>query len=172
MKSFLRSLIQALAIAMILALLVRTVVRVYQIPSDSMEPTLFAGDHIVATRYWTDEPARGDIVVFHSPEPPHERLIKRIVGVPGDLVDTHNGRVRIGGHVIAEPYARDAGKSDPIAPLIVPPGTFYVLGDNRSVSLDSRQWGPLPRDLIIGRARVVLWSSGNSRGGRIFKWID
>lgn len=149
----------------------RTAVRFYAIPSESMEPTLKAGDRIVASRYWSDRPARGDIVIFRSPSSPSEWVVKRVVGVPGDLIEAKEGKLRRGGVSIAEPYLSGTTSTTGIAPLIVPPDCYYVLGDNRGDSFDSRQWGAIPRGLIAGRARVVLWSS-RSDSRRIFKWIE
>src|SRR5207245_9733614 len=101
----------------------------------SMEPTLQPGDQLVVTPYRCELPKRGDVIVFHSPIHSEELLIKRIAGVAGDLVEGRDGR------------------------LIVPAGCYFVLGDNRANSFDSRQWGVLSRNLIVGRARLVLWSS-------------
>jgi signal peptidase I len=130
-----RLIAQPIVIALVLALGVRSAVRIYSIPSGSMEPTLQVGDHIVVTAYHSELPRRGDVVVFHSPVDPAELLVKRITGVAGDLVEGRNGQ------------------------LIVPAGCYFVLGDNRANSFDSRQWGVLSRNLIVGRARLVLWSS-------------
>jgi signal peptidase I len=138
MKTF-RMIVQPIAIAFVLALLVRSAVRIYSIPSGSMEPTLEIGDHIAVTPYRFAEPQRGDVIVFRSPLKTDELMVKRIAGVAGDLVEGNQGK------------------------LIVPRDCFFVLGDNRANSLDSRQWGVLSRNLIVGRARLVIWSSGAGR---------
>ncbi len=130
-----RLIAQPILVALVLAFGVRNAVRIYAIPSTSMAPTLQAGDHIVVTPYHSALPKRGDVIVFHSPLNADELLVKRIRGVAGDLVEGQQGR------------------------LIVPAGCYFVLGDNRANSFDSRQWGVLSRDLIVGRARLVLWSS-------------
>jgi signal peptidase I len=134
-----------------------------------MQPTLMAGDLIAVTPYWTDQPARGDVVVFQSPANPRERIVKRVVAVQGDLVDAEAGVVRIGRHALTETYVTPGTRTDDIAPQLVPSSHFFVLGDNRPVALDSRRWGPIPRSMVIGRARLVLWSSARHR---IFKWIE
>lgn len=156
-KSLLRLVCEPIAIALLLALAVRSVVRVYAVPSASMQPTLLPGDHIAVTPYrFGSAPARGDVVVFHSPLDPSSFVVKRIIATPGELISTAAGRVTIGGHMLAEPYANTAAGTIP--PQIVPAGCFFVMGDNRQSSLDSRSWGVLPDRLIVGRARLVLWS--------------
>ena len=137
-----------------------------------MEPTLLEGDRIVASRYWRGEPERGHIIVFRSLSPAGGWLVKRVVAVPGDLIDSQRGSLRIGGHAIAEPYIREQGRSGEVAPQIVPAGMYFVAGDNRGSSYDSRHWGPVPRERIAGRARLVLWSTNGGRGWRVFKCIE
>ncbi len=163
-KSVLRLMIEPLAIAIVLALAARSLIEIYAIPSDSMEPTLRAGDHILVTPYrFGAAPRRGQVVVFRSPRDPALFVVKRIVAVPGDVVaTTGRGQVTICGRLIPEPYLANGSDSGPIAPQIVPGGCFFVMGDNRRDSLDSRSWGVLPGDLIVGRARLVLWSSAST----------
>ena len=152
MKTF-RLIGQPILIAMVLALGVRSAVRILAIPTPSMEPTLRVGDHIVVTPYRTSLPQRGDVIVFHSPVSRDELLVKRIVAIPGDLVEMRERHLFVSGH--------EAGEAGAVVPQIVPAECYFVLGDNRTNSYDSRQWGVLSRDLIIGRARLVLWSSGS-----------
>lgn len=155
-----RTVAQPLLVAIALALGVRSAIRIYSIPTASMTPTLQVGDHIVVTPYLGATPERGDVVVFRSPASRNELLVKRIVAVPGDLVETHGGRLFVRGHAAAEPYIIGPTSTGTIASQVVPPGCFFVLGDNRPNSFDSRQWGVLPAEFVIGRARMVLWSSG------------
>jgi signal peptidase I len=143
----LRLILTPLAIAMALAFAARTAVHIYAIPSHSMEPTLRVGDRIVVTKYH-GAPQRGDVIVFHAPASSNELMVKRIAGTPGDAVEAGAGRV-----------------------VIVPAGCYFVVGDNRQDSFDSRNWGPLPRDLIVGRARLVLWSSVAATHDRLFRLI-
>jgi signal peptidase I len=189
-KSLLRLLLQPIGIAAGIAVAVRCAVHIYSIPSASMAPTLQAGDHIVVTRYVASEPSRGDVIVFQSLLQPDELLVKRIVGEPGDLVDSRLGRLRIGGHTAPEPYVLHQAATGAIEPIIVPANSYYVLGDNREDSLDSRSWGVVPRDRIVGKARLVLWSQLGDDGvvralgegptdnaslagrGRLFKWVE
>jgi len=132
----LRLIAQPILIALLLALGVRSAVRIYAIPSGSMEPTLQVGDHIAVIPYRGGEPQRGDVIVFRSPVNADDLMVKRIAGVAGDLVEGSQGK------------------------LIVPRDCYFVLGDNRTNSFDSRNWGVLSRTLIVGRARMILWSSG------------
>lgn len=151
----LKLIVQPLAIAIVLAAAVRSFVHIYAIPSASMSPTLDVGDHIVVTAYpHAAQPQRGDIVVFRAPRS-NDVVVKRVIATPGDLIESRNGRVIISGHALAEPYLRAPASSGEIAAQIIPAGCYFVMGDNRADSLDSRSWGVLPRERIIGRAHIV-----------------
>ena len=192
-KSVFRTIVEPLGIAIALAAVVRGAIHLYVIPSRSMAPTLEVGDEIVVTRYFASNPERGHVVVFRSPADSRELIVKRIVGLPGDLVDSRLGRVRVGGYTLAEPYLLQQAMSGAIQTQLVPRDSYFVLGDNRDDSLDSRSWGVVPRDRIVGRARLVLWSStiaggeaaasassarpdvrepATGRTRRVFKWIE
>lgn len=192
-KPLVRTILEPIAIAVALALLVRSAVHVYSVPSRSMAPTVEAGDTILVTPYFfSSQPQRGEVIVFESPIEPNELMVKRVVAVAGDLVDSRLGRVRLGGHTLSEPYLARPASSGAIAAQIVPAETYFVMGDNRDESLDSRSWGVVPQALVVGRARVVLWSSTprvggtahateqlpwsraslRARGSRLFKWIE
>jgi signal peptidase I len=160
-NSVFRLLLEPLGVAIALALIVRAFVHIYTIPSASMIPTLQAGDHIVVTPYWRDPPKRGDVVVFRSPRN-DQLLVKRIIGTPGDFVQSRAGEVIIGNHVVSEPYLARRAASGEFTAQIVPADCYFVMGDNRASSLDSRSWGVLPRFLIVGKARLVLWSSADT----------
>ncbi|MEA2329797.1 MAG: signal peptidase [Thermoanaerobaculia bacterium] len=164
-KSPLRLIAEPLLISIVLAFGVRAAMRLYVIPSSSMAPTLIPGDHIVVTPYrFGKTPDRGDVIVFRSPRAADELMIKRVIGTPGDLVETRAGRVIVCGHALPEPYVVAQATSGAISPQIIPADSYFVLGDNRADSLDSRSWGVLPRAAVVGRARLVLWSS-DARGG-------
>jgi len=126
-----------------------------------MTPALQSGDQIIVTPYRFAQPDHGDVVVFRSPLRADELMVKRIIATPGDLIETHAGRVFVGGHALAEPYVARQAASGTIAPQIIPANCYFVAGDNRDDSLDSRNWGVLPRNLIVGRARWILWSWGD-----------
>lgn len=164
-KSAIRLIIEPMAIAIALAFLVRATIRIYVIPSFSMAPTLVAGDHIVVTPYrFRSEPQAGDVIVFRSPHAAGELMVKRVIGTPGDLVETREGRVIVRGHALAESYLAAQASTGLIPPQLIPAGSYFVLGDNRSDSLDSRSWGLLPRADVLGRARLILWSSSRGVG--------
>ena len=159
--------LEPLLVIAALALLARSaLVGVYSIPSASMAPTLQVGDHILVTSYrWPfadHRPKRGDVVVFRGPGPSDEVLVKRVVGTPGDLVDAAGGSVRVGGHTLTEPYLLQRAMSGAVSAQIVPAQSYFVMGDNRAHSYDSRSWGAVPADHIIGKVRWVLWSSADA----------
>lgn len=160
-NSLLRVVLEPLGIAVVLALVARSFVHIYTIPSASMVPTLRAGDQILVTSYLRRPPARGDVVVFHAPSG-EDLMIKRIVAEPGDLIETRMGNVVVGGHSVPEQYIAERGTSGVIPAQIVPSDCYFVMGDNRGDSLDSRTWGVVRRESIVGRARLVLWSSAAS----------
>ena len=189
-KSAARLVAEPLLVAIVLAFAVRATARIYSIPSSSMAPTLTAGDHILVTHYRGDEPARGDVVVFQVIDG-RGLAVKRVVGVPGDLIQSKSGKVVIGGHTFSEPYLAAHAHSGHIAPQLIPAGHLFVMGDNRQDSFDSRHWGPLPATRVVGRARMILWSSPTMadqahatsvsdevasaesvRRPRVFKWIE
>jgi signal peptidase I len=152
------------------------IVKPYRIPSASMEPTLRAGDRVLVARfvYRLHDPRRGDIIVFHPPGAGNQPIrnaktqasvyfIKRIIGLPGETVQGHNGVVSIctaphvGCHGLKEPYlAKNSGMTD-FGPVQIPAGRYFMMGDNRAVSDDSRDWGTLPRANIIGEAFATYW---------------
>jgi signal peptidase I len=192
-KSIFRLVAEPLILAVVLAFAARASVRLFSIPSESMIPGLQVGDRIVVTPYRFSEPSRGDVIVFQAPANANELIVKRIVALPGDVIDTRAGSVRIGGHTLAEPYLARPASTGAIEAQIVPADSYFVMGDNRDRSYDSRHWGALPRGLVIGRARMILWSSPPTiydapvhastirhpsrpderlRVSRIFKWIE
>ena len=189
-RSLARTILQPIAVALALGVLARAAVHIYSIPSASMAPTLAIGDQIVVTRYFGGSPDRGHVVVFQSPLAADELMVKRVIGLPGDLIDSRLGRVRVGGYTLAEPYVLRQAATGAIDGQLVPPDSYFVLGDNRDASLDSRSWGVVPRTLIVGRARMILWSSPVGAGDaalasspvpgsvvspaerrRLFKWL-
>ena len=162
--SLLRTILQPLGVAVALGLLVRAAVHIYAIPSASMAPTLETGDQIVVTPYVRGTPERGDVVVFESLTVADELMVKRVIAVPGDLIDSRLGRVRISGYTLPEPYLLRQVSSGAVAAQIIPADSYFVMGDNREDSSDSRSWGVVPRSRIVGRARVVLWTSSRASG--------
>lgn len=167
------------AAAVLVALAVQAwVVKPYRIPSGSMLDTLRPGDRVLVNRvvYHLREPERGDVIVFRYPQDPDVVFIKRVVGVPGDLLEARDGRLYVNGKAAAEPYVhRTGGRLDPTVaqaaiagstthdpwslaqPYRVPAGTYFVMGDNRTDSDDSRDWGTVPRSAIVGEGLATYW---------------
>jgi signal peptidase I len=104
-------------------------------------------------------PRRGDIVVFEYPRDTSRDFIKRVIGLPGETVEIRNGQVLVGGKPLEEPYLPETARTQMgnMAPIDVPPGSVFVMGDNRGNSSDSRNWGPLPLNRIVGRAWFTYW---------------
>jgi len=136
-------------------------IRSFRIPSASMEPTLREGDRLWARRAETF--ARGDIVVFRPPDRPQEDYIKRVIGLPGEVVEVRRRRVFIDGKPLDDPWGvhKDAGRRQPgrddVAPLTVPVACYFVMGDNRDNSRDSRYFGFVPVESVYGRAYKLYW---------------
>lgn len=206
-KSVLREYTEAIVIAILLALVIRAfVVQAFKIPSGSMKPTLLIGDHILVNKFiygikvpftnyeliHISNPKRGDIVVFEYPVDPSKDFIKRVIGLPGDKVRVENKVVYVNDQALSEPFAVQsddkilpAGVSprDNMGPLLVPPNSLFVMGDNRDESYDSRFWKFVNMDALKGKAFVIYWS-WNSEGrltlnpnesyvrwNRIGKWL-
>jgi signal peptidase I len=125
-----------------------------------MMPTLQNHQYILVDKvtYFFGSPHRGDVIVFEYPKDTSEDFVKRIVGVPGDTVQVAtNGQVSVNGVAINEPYVNDLGNPYGATTVTLNPNQYFVLGDNRGDSSDSRAWGPVPRNDIIGRAELVYW---------------
>lgn len=154
-------LVKTVAGAAVLALLIMTfVARAFTVEGNSMLPTLHNGERLMVDKltYRFREPQRGDIVVFRYPLDPREHYIKRIVGVPGDVVQVLDGRVYLNGTPLEEDYLASPTLGR-FGPVQVPPRHYFVLGDNRNNSEDSRdpRLGFIPRELIEGRAVWRYW---------------
>jgi signal peptidase I len=184
-KSTAREYFESIVIAVILALFVRTwVVQAFKIPTASMENNLLVGDHLLVNKF-VFGPAesamartllpvqnidRGDIVVFKYPDEPERDFIKRVIGLPGDTVELRNKKVHVNGQALDEPYVHflepaAVGQEvtsfdvrERYGPMKVPEGQYFVMGDNRDNSQDSRYWGFLPREYVKGRALMIYWS--------------
>src|SRR3989442_6378613 len=192
-KSILREYFESIVIAVILALFIRTfVVQAFKIPTGSMEENLLIGDHLLVNKFVlgptetsverkllpVGDIKRRDVIVFKYPEEPDRDFIKRVIGLPGETVEVRDKKVYINGAPLDEPYVHflqpPSGNSElhevtsfdvreSYKPVTVPPNQYFVMGDNRDNSQDSRYWGFLPRDYIKGKALVIYWSY---EGGR------
>jgi signal peptidase I len=158
-KSALREFVETIAITLVIYVLVRFFLfETYRVVGHSMDPTLEDNQFLVVDKvsYRLHEPTRGDIIVFRDPNDDKRKLIKRVIGLPGEVVEIQDGQVLIDGQPLDESYIVDPGRySEP--PTEVPPGQYFVLGDNRNNSSDSHYWGTFPRQRIVGRARISYW---------------
>ncbi|MBC7288866.1 MAG: signal peptidase I [Armatimonadetes bacterium] len=134
--------------------------RIGVVPSASMAPTLLPGDqYLINIRAYRHRlPERGDLIVFRSEE--GDYLVKRVVGLPGEIVTIIAGQVYINGRPLYEPYLSETPQIEWPMQQVVPPDHVFVLGDNRNYSDDSRDFGPVPVDRILGRAEYVFYPSG------------
>jgi signal peptidase I len=192
-KSTAREYFESIVIAVILALFIRTFgVQAFKIPTGSMENNLLIGDHLLVNKFLfgpttsalerailpVRDVRRGDVIVFKYPEEPDRDFIKRVIGLPGETLELREKRIYINGRKLDEPYVHfleppsaATGEHEVTSfdlrerygPVTVPAGHYFVMGDNRDNSQDSRYWGFLPRDYIKGRALVIYWSYDSDR---------
>lgn len=149
-------------------------VKAYKLPSGAMEDTLLIGDHIlVDKRSPARQPQRSDIVIFEYPEDPTKDFIKRVVAIGGDTVEVKNKNVLVNGTAVTEPYVvhKEANiipatenPRDNLAPKIVPAGSYFMMGDNRDRSYDSRFWGFVTKDKVKGTVKSIYWSWDREKG--------
>jgi signal peptidase I len=175
-----------IGVALLVAILIKTFLfQAFFIPSSSMENTLQIDDRVLVNKvvYLTGDISRGDVIVFDDPRggfeqpdetvvgsavrnlfesiglaTPQSEFIKRVIGTAGDTVEARDGELYVNGSTVHEPYLKDPGR--PIAafgPVVVPGGKLFVMGDNRSASQDSRFFGPIPVDDVVGKAFVIIW---------------
>lgn len=161
MRQSVAELLEAVGLAAIAALLIVTfVAQSFLVQGQSMEPSLHNGERVLVEKlsYRFREPQRGEIVVFRSPGDPSRKFVKRVVGLPGDILEFRHGQVVLNGRTLVEPYAWGPTLG-PEQAQVVPPGRYFVLGDNRAHSEDSRfeDVGFVPRRAIIGRALWIYW---------------
>lgn len=156
-----------LVVAVVAALLLRTfVIQPYYIPSGSMYPTLKVGDKVLVDKlsYHMHGVHRGDVVVFKRPPkdyaPDIKDLIKRVIGLPDETISAANGHVYINGRQLNEPWLPKGVTTSTFGPVHIPNGEFFMMGDNRGNSADSRVIGPVPGNLIVGRAFLIVWPIG------------
>ncbi|NLT95750.1 MAG: signal peptidase I [Clostridia bacterium] len=163
-----KDILESVIIAIILALIIRTFLfQFFWIPSRSMEPTLLINDRIVVTRfsYWFEEPQRGDVIVFKYPVEPDKDYVKRLIGLPGEKVEIKDSKLYINDQLVKEPYLPPGLVFDDYGPIQVPENNYFVMGDNRNHSSDSRVWGFVKDDYLIGKAQAIYWPI--SRIGRV-----
>jgi signal peptidase I len=157
MRHIARDLIIVLALAVIILLAARFVLGSYAIAGESMQPGLQKGQHLLVYRpaYAFTSPERGDIVYFRTPEGRPFQL-KRIIGIPGDLIEVRDNYLYINNTRLEEPYLRER-TAYTLEPFRVPPGNYFILGDNRNNSSDSSSGWTVPEENIQGRAWIIIW---------------
>jgi signal peptidase I len=157
-KSVLREIIETVILTLVIFFLIQTVVRNFKVVGTSMEPNLHNGQYLIIDKisYRLGEPQHGDVIVFEPPNRPGEDYVKRVIALPGELVEIQNGRVLINNESLDELYIVRPG-SYSMQPRRVGPDELFVLGDNRNSSSDSRNWGMLSQDKVVGRAWISYW---------------
>jgi signal peptidase I len=155
--SFLREVFETVILALILFAAINFLTARNRVEGSSMEPTLRNGEFVLVNRlaYRIGQPQRGDVIVFHYPKNPTQEYIKRVIGLPGDVVKIFRRQVSVNGKILNEPYIADAPNY--MVNTTVPADTFFVLGDNRNNSSDSHSWGPVPLENVVGKALLVYW---------------
>lgn len=157
-----REIIETVALTLIIFLVIRFAIQSYRVSGPSMQPGLNDNEYVIVNKmaYLFHVPERGDVIVFHYPLNTSEDFIKRIIGLPGDTVKVDSTHVWVNGVLLKEPYI--SAPANPLAQTWkVPANEYFVLGDNRPVSDDSRDWGYVPKDFIVGKAVVVYWPLKN-----------
>jgi signal peptidase I len=174
-KSMVREYFESIVITAIIALFATTfVIQAFKIPTGSMESNLLIGDHLLVNKFVYGinslpastllpyrAPKRGDVIVFKYPNSPEVAYVKRLIGMPGDKVEMMGRTVSINGEPLKENYTQyiEPGSIyEHFGPYQVPPDQYFAMGDNRDNSQDSRYWGFVPRDYILGKALVIYWS--------------
>jgi signal peptidase I len=157
-----RELIEVIAFTLLVFLVIRFAVQSFRVDGESMEPGLHTDEYVLVDKvtYLFHAPERGDIIVFHYPLDTSRDFIKRVIGVPGDVVSTTSTSVIVDGQTLHEPYISVPFnfESDKWK---LGPNEFFVMGDNRNNSLDSRSWGMLDKSYIVGKVEAVYWPVTN-----------
>ena len=182
MRAVIRELFETVILALFIFVVLQLSVQNFRVQGPSMRPTLENGEHVLVNKLvylkfdpsqlvsmlpFVDEaeessvypfhaPRRGEVIIFRFPRDESRDFVKRVIGVPGDTVQINDGQVVVNGIPLAEPYITRPDRDD-MNQVTVPEGNFFVLGDNRRASNDSRDWGPVPAENVIGRAWVAFW---------------
>lgn len=153
-----KDIVETLILSLVLFLGINTVSARIRVESISMQPTLYAGDFVIVNKlaYKLGTPGRGDVIIFRFPPAPQQvPYVKRVIGLPGDVVTIQDGKVSVNGVFLQEPYIKESPRYE--GTWQVPESSLFVLGDNRNSSSDSHSWGMVPVRNIIGKAEFVYW---------------
>ena len=182
MSRFAREFAEAIVLALIVFLVIQTSIRNFKVDGSSMHPTLEGGQYLLVNKlvysqidterlsrilpFWSKDrpsghfaihpPQRGEVIVFRFPKDPRKDFVKRVVGLPGETVELRRGVVYVDGTRLEEPYLTDRDNSTRPA-VLLGEEQYFVLGDNRPSSNDSRNWGPVPEKNVVGKVWVVYW---------------
>ena len=161
MRTFLREIVGLILLAVVISLLLQFVAPRFGVVGSSMEPSLHDGQRLLINRavYFFREPEAGEVIVFQPPKNPQVEYIKRIIAVPGDVVEVKGGTVYVNGSPLDEPYIKDQ-PSYTLSPTEIPENSYFVLGDNRNNSSDSHKGWTVPRQNIVGKAWLSIWPPG------------
>ena len=198
MRALIRELIETVILALLIFLALQFSVQNFKVEGSSMDPTLKDGQFLLVNKvlffrfapedvqtflaFASDDednslfpfrpPELGDVIIFHYPLDESRDFVKRVIGVPGDVIEINRGQVIINGQILEEPYiTQDVKRADRSnkGPLTVEPDSYFVLGDNRGASNDSRDWGKVPSANVVGRAWVSYWPPDAIRSLQAFK---
>ena len=188
MPAVIREILEALTLALIVFIIIQASAQNFRVEGSSMSPTLEGQQYLLVNKlvyarfdqerfsriipFWQVDksteslsfrsPWRGEIIVFNFPGEPRRDFVKRVIGTPGDEVEIRNGEVRVNGGILRESYLQDQDKgSDNMPPVLLAENQYFVMGDNRRHSNDSRDWGPVPEDNILGKVALVYWPFAN-----------
>lgn len=165
-----REVVETIVLTVLMFLVIRMAVQNFFVDGMSMEPNLHNTETILVDRwsYMLRAPSRGDVIVFIAPPVPSQDYVKRVIGLPGDVITVQGTKVYVNGKQISEPFLdprRQGNQFPSFTNRVVPPNAYFVLGDNRGGSSDSRDWGCVPRPNIIGQAALVYWPLGEDNDG-------
>ncbi len=158
MRGAIREGLSTFLLALLIFALLQVTLETREVQLSSMKPSLLEGQYLVINKvvYYFHPPRRGEVIVFHYPKNPGLVYIKRVIGLPGDAIEIKEGKVHINGIYYDEPYV-SGDTAGALAMQIVSPKHYFVMGDNRNSSSDSRHWGTVPRPEIIGKAWLCYW---------------
>ena len=167
-----REVVETITLTLLIVLIIRFAVENFRVDGQSMEPTLHNGEYILVDKvvYLFHPPERGDVIVFKYPQDPQVDFVKRIIAIPGDTISVVGQTVTVDGVVLNEFYVNKDDPNNPFSSFknhLVGPNEYFVMGDNRGNSSDSRQWGFVPHQNIIGRADFVYWPFNETNLGAL-----